>query len=185
MAINGEKVLAVVPARAGSKRCPGKNLRDVRGIPLLAWTFGAAWDSQYIDTSVLSTDSEEIIKKVSKYKRLEIIMRPARLATDTASNEDVMRHALTVYPDFDWVILLQPTSPLREAEDIDRCLELAQPDNGCVSYRDDTGGKNGAVYCCRVAWLQRGHDFGIPFRKFYMMPAERSLDIDWPEEFEL
>jgi CMP-N,N'-diacetyllegionaminic acid synthase len=187
MAIRGEKVLAVIPARAGSKRCPGKNLKPFRGKPLIAWSIASACQSKYIDQIAVSSEDEQIQNTARDYAQGEskvfIIRRPKELANDTAMNEDVLRHALTVKPDFDWIILLQPTSPLRTAEDIDKCLELAKEDGeGCVSFRKN-GQKNGAVYCAQVAYIQKGHDFGRAFRSFYIMPDERSLDIDYAEQF--
>jgi CMP-N,N'-diacetyllegionaminic acid synthase len=188
MAIRGERVLAVIPARAGSKRCPGKNLKPFNGKPLIAWSILTASHSKYIDMIAVSSEDEQIQSVARDYLPIDpksvIINRPARLAQDDSTNEDVLRHALTIHPDFDWIILLQPTSPLRTAQDIDLCLEMAKQDGeGCVSYREN-GTKNGAVYCAQVAYIQKGHDFGRPFRKFYTMPNWRSLDIDYPEQFQ-
>jgi len=108
-------------------------------------------------------------------------MRPSELCTDTATNEDVLRFHLSETP-HDWVVLLQPTSPLRTAEDIDECIRravtLSQP---VISYRED-GTKNGAVYVASAEWLKT-NNFDSPHMK-YEMPNERSLDIDYPEQFE-
>ena len=110
-----------------------------------------------------------------------VIDRPAELATDDATNEDVLRHALSLYPS-DWVVLLQPTSPLRTAEDIDAAIERAQMGNACISYRRD-GTKNGAVYVARASWLAK-YDFTCVDHMRYVMPDERGLDIDYPEQFD-
>jgi CMP-N-acetylneuraminic acid synthetase len=182
MAINGQRVLAVIPARGGSKRCPRKNLREFRGLSLIYWSVNAAVESKYINTLVLSTDDEEI-EDIGAGVGIYTVMRPTYLATDTASNEDVMRDVLRRYPDHDWVVLLQPTSPLRTSDDIDTCIELSQGKMGCISYRESTGGKNGAVYVIHSSYLERGYNFGTDHYEKYMMPDERSLDIDWPEEF--
>ena len=189
MAIRGERVLAVIPARAGSKRCPGKNLKPFRGKPLIAWSIESACRSKYIDEIGVSSEDEEIQNTARDYSAGEskvfIIRRPKELAEDHSTNEEVLRHALTVKPNFDWIILLQPTSPLRLPSDIDACLETAlQEGTGCVSYRRSTGTKNGAVYCARTVYIERGFDFGRPFKDFYLMPDDRSLDIDYPEQFE-
>lgn len=165
MAIDGKTVLAVIPARSGSKRCPGKNFRDFRGKALYMWSVEAASNSRYIDTIKLSMDAD----------------RPPELCTDEAMNEDVLRYHLFHKP-HDWVVLLQPTSPLRTAEDIDACIERAQLGNACVSYRRD-GTKNGAIYVARREWIEK-HDFTCKEHMRYIMPDDRSLDIDYPEQFE-
>ncbi len=185
--IRGEKVLAVIPARAGSKRCPGKNLRPFKGKPLFVWSILTAARSRYIDCIVVSSEDQEIRDIARDNLPIDpksfIVNRPKELAEDHSTNEDVLRHALKVHPDFDWIILLQPTSPLRTEEDIDKCLELAVTDGeGCISYRKN-GTKNGAVYCAAVSYIQKGGDFGRPFKSFYLMPNDRSLDIDYSEQF--
>lgn len=181
MAINGQTVLAVIPARGGSKRCPRKNLRSFRGTPLLWLAWEAAWLSAYIDEQYVSTEDDGIKDFCAADGRYEMIERPAELATDDASNEDVLRHALALYP-HDWVVLLQPTSPLRTADDIDACIERAQMGDGCISYRRD-GSKNGAVYVAKAEWIAK-HDFSHMGLLKYVMPDERSLDIDYPEQFD-
>jgi CMP-N,N'-diacetyllegionaminic acid synthase len=178
--INGQTVLAVIPARGGSKRAPRKNVRPFRGIPLILWSFVEGMKSRYIDTLICSTDDEEV-KQIASKHLLFTIDRPAHLGSDTASNEDVLRHALSLSP-HDWIVLLQPTSPLRTAEDIDQCLELAQDVYPVVSVRED-GSKNGAVYVAKAKWLLKGNNFSRPHVP-YRMPDERSLDIDYPHQFE-
>jgi CMP-N,N'-diacetyllegionaminic acid synthase len=182
--INGKRVLAVIPARGGSKRAPMKNIADFRGKPLLAWSIEVARQSKYIDLTIVSSEDLRILM-VAEDWNCAAVFRPAHLAEDTAANEDVLRHVLTLYPSYDWIVLLQPTSPLRIAEDIDTCLELAQEDgDGCISYREN-GSKNGAVYVMHAMHLEHGRDFKMKFRQFYVMPERRSLDIDYLEEFYL
>ena len=176
--IHDETVLAVIPARGGSKRCPRKNILPFRNRPLIEWSFEAATRSIYLDRIVFSTDDQQI-KELAMLWTI-VIDRPAELATDDATNEDVLRHALSLYP-ADWVVLLQPTSPLRTAADIDAAIERAQMGNACISYRRD-GTKNGAVYVARASWLAE-HDFTCIEHMRYVMPDERSLDID--EEWQL
>ena len=181
--IDGKRVLAVIPARGGSKRTPRKNIKPFRGKPLIAWTIEAARGSQYIDMALVSTEDAEIAT-VADSLGSYVIERPAELATDTAANEDVMRHALTEHPDHEWIVLLQPTSPLRTTEDIDRCIKLAAiTHRTCISCRQD-GTRNGAVYIMHSSRLERGHSF-VTLRKiiWYRMPDERSLDIDYPGDF--
>lgn len=180
--INEQKVLAVIPARSGSKRCPGKNLKDFRGRPLLYWSIEAGKASKYIDKLVVSTDYMGIKWHA---ENIEIIDRPVKLADDNASNEDVLRHAWAQDTQYEWIVLLQPTSPLRTATDIDHCIEIADRNGtGCISYRQRNGTKNGAVYVAHADWL-RHHDFTTPLPGVYLMPDETSADFDYAEEFEL
>src|SRR6185295_6387900 len=111
MAINGKTVLAVIPARSGSKRCPNKNFLPYRGKSLVGWAVDAAKGSRYIDTVKLSLDAD----------------RPPELCTDEATCEDVLRYHAG---DHHWLVLLQPTSPNRTTEDIDACIERAQLGHG-------------------------------------------------------
>lgn len=178
-------VLAVIPARGGSKRVPRKNIRLFRGEPLIAWTIYAAMDSKYVDKVVVSTEDAEIAH-VARLLGAEVIDRPAELATDTATSEDVLRHALTVKEGFAWVVLLQPTSPLRTSKDIDACIDQLQAKrrntSACISVAPD-GKTNGAVYVAESSWLQHGHNFNTNYWKAtYLMPAERSLDIDTEDQ---
>jgi CMP-N,N'-diacetyllegionaminic acid synthase len=182
--LGDDKVLAVIPARGGSKRTHRKNIRLFRGKPLLLYTVDAASASDYIDKIVVSTEDMDI-SSVAELSGANVIKRPQELATDTSTNEDVLRHAMTIYPDYNWIVLLQPTSPLRLAKDIDSCLLMALEDGwGCVSY--DGENKNGAVYVCHALFLDKGFSFkqDFKFKKRYQMPEERSLDIDYPEQFE-
>lgn len=179
--INGKTILAVIPARGGSKRVPRKNLREFRGKPLIQWAIDASWESKYIDARVVSTDDEEIFR-ISLALNGAPLQRPADLATDTASSEDVLRHVLGCVP-LDWVVLLQPTSPLRTTEDIDACIERAQMGDGCVSYSNETWRQNGAVYVAKAEWIAK-HDFSHMGLMKYIMPGSRSLDIDTEEDFQ-
>jgi CMP-N,N'-diacetyllegionaminic acid synthase len=125
--IGNHRVLAIIPARGGSKGLPGKNIRPICGKPLIGWTVEKALKSRYIDRVMVSTDSQEIADAARKHGVEVPILRPAELATDTASSYDVIRHAVayqeSVGEAFDYIVLLEPTSPLREDDDIDRMLE--------------------------------------------------------------
>ncbi len=123
--IEEKSVLAVVPARGGSQGFPGKNLAELGGKPLVAWTIAAAKASNRIDRLILSSDDEAIIE-VAKGLGVEApFRRPAELATDEARVEDALIHVMDALERaYDYIVLLQPTSPLRRAEDIDRCLEI-------------------------------------------------------------
>ena len=124
MTKNMPKVLAVIPARGGSKGLVRKNILDLAGIPLIAWTIEAAKRSKYIDRVVLSSDDDEIMA-VAKHYGCEVpFRRPSALASDDAASLDVLFHAIEKVPGYDYVILLQPTSPLRTFTDIDSAFEM-------------------------------------------------------------
>ena len=126
--INGQSVLAVIPARGGSKGLPGKNIRELCGKPLIAWSIEAGLRSKYIDEVVVTTDSEEIAEIGRRYGASVPFLRPAELASDTATSYAVVEHSLKFYDtrlgrNFHYLVLLEPTSPLRERDDIDAMLE--------------------------------------------------------------
>ena len=121
------EILAIIPARAGSKGIPKKNIVDLDGKPLIYYSINEAKKSKYITRIVVSTDGEEIAR-VSKDFGAEVIIRPAELATDTAKTLPVLHHVVNhlkekenYYPDV--VVLLQVTNPLRTFEDIDKIIE--------------------------------------------------------------
>ena len=122
------KVLGLVPARAGSKGIPNKNLRELAGKPLLAYTVEAATASGSIDRLILSTDSEAIAEQ-GRSLGLEVpFMRPAELAKDDTPMLDVAQHAVAELETLDWrvdiMVLLQPTSPLRRPERIQEAVQV-------------------------------------------------------------
>ncbi len=131
------KVLALIPARGGSKGLPRKNVLDIGGHPLIAWTIAAAKQSKYITDVVVSTDDDEIARVSRRYGASAPFLRPTDLSSDTASSIDVALHALQFFGDvhYDYIIFLQPTSPLRTAADIDEAVELmlAKQAASCVS----------------------------------------------------
>lgn len=120
--IAGRKVLAVIPARGGSKGLPRKNIIELGGKPLIAWTVEAAKSSSLIDRVVLSSEDREIIETASALGCEIPFVRDASLATDEATGTAVLLDAIERLPGFDYVVLLQPTSPLRTAADIDDCI---------------------------------------------------------------
>lgn len=123
--IEGRKVLALIPARGGSKRLPRKNVLNLAGKPLIAWTIEAAKKSKYIDKVIVSTDDDEIAR-VSEECGAEVpFRRPEYLASDTATSNDVVLHAIGALDDqFDVIVILQPTSPLRDDSHIDESLNV-------------------------------------------------------------
>ena len=176
--INGRTVLAVIPARGGSKRVLRKNLREYRGKPLIQWAIEEGRKSAYIDYICVSTDDQEIAD-FAMQRGCAFVRRPPELATDTATSEDALRHAVSRYK-IDWVVLLQPTSPNRTAEDIDACIETAQMGDGCISTL--RGQTNGAVYVATAEWIA-DHNFSDGGLFKYAMDASHSLDIDNEEDF--
>jgi N-acylneuraminate cytidylyltransferase/CMP-N,N'-diacetyllegionaminic acid synthase len=125
--INGRRVLALVPARSGSKGLPDKNIRPLHGKPLLAWPIAAAKASMHVDRVVVSTDSALYAELAEQAGADAPFLRPAELASDGALSIDFILHAvdtLELAGDFyEYILLLEPTSPLTEASDIDAALQ--------------------------------------------------------------
>ena len=125
--IGDKRVLALIPARSGSKGLPNKNIRPLHGKPLLAWPIMAATNSRLVDEVVISTDSPEYAEIGRSYGARAPFLRPPELASDEAASIDVILHALDLLAaddrHFHYVILLEPTSPLTDADDIDGALE--------------------------------------------------------------
>lgn len=128
--IGGLKVLAVIPARAGSVGLPDKNIREFHGKPLLAWTIEAAKACEYIDNIVVSTDSKNYADVAQQYGVKTPFLRPEYLSGSNASLIDVLQHVVAELKsrgtEFDVLVCLQPTSPLRTAVHIKEALELFQ-----------------------------------------------------------
>jgi len=120
--------LAIIPARGGSKRLPRKNILDLCGKPLIAWSIEAGLKSQYIDKVVVTSDDDEILA-ISKKYGADIINRPDELASDTSTTFDAIKHTIDNLNTYDYVVLLQPTSPLRDEMHIDEAIELLESKN--------------------------------------------------------
>lgn len=212
--INGKSVLAIIPARGGSKEILRKNIREVGGRPLIGWTIEEAKKSRYIDRLILSSDDAEIIGIAKSLGCEAPFVRPASLSQDDTPGIDPVLHALEELPDYDIAILLQATSPLRNVSDIDGCIEylideqanvcvsvtLAQqnphwmytltgngiihpllPNLKTVSRRQDLPEAyilNGAIFIAFRNWLTKHKSFLADETLGYVMPADRSLDID-------
>jgi N-acylneuraminate cytidylyltransferase/CMP-N,N'-diacetyllegionaminic acid synthase len=121
------KVLAIIPARAGSKGLPGKNIRNLIDKPLIAWSIEQALGSKYVDKVYVSTESEAIAHVAKKYGALVPFYRPIELAQDSSKTSDVLMHFIDQLEKngeyYDYILLLEPTSPLRESSDIDEAFE--------------------------------------------------------------
>lgn len=216
--LEGRMNLFLIPARSGSKGLPGKNVLTFHGKPLLAWTIAAAREAAQLSRAqyglgyvTVSTDSEHIAEIACEHGATAIY-RPADLAADDTPMSAVIDHALKTYTTVDTVVLLQPTSPLRKASDIIKCMDRLRtgavvsvceaehppywtaqlPPDGCVNvfskaYDSRRQGTryhrlNGAVFAARVDYF-RCYGFFGPDSFAYEMPRERSVDIDTIEDF--
>jgi len=205
--------VAVIPVRAGSKGLPGKNLQTVDGLSLLARTILAATGSGCVDQVIVTTDGEDIAAEARKY-HADVVMRPAELSDDHSRTIDAVEHALRQHHITQGVcVLLQATSPLRTAADVQAALDvwhgvsagsvvamtecehhpyktLLQSETGLLPVRTFAEMEaprqalpgalrvNGAIYINRVEDVLQHRRFLIEPITPYLMPAERSLDID-------
>jgi len=217
------KVLALITARGGSKGIPGKNLAPLAGKPLIAWTIDGARGASSLSRIVVSTDDDAIAAACRSLGAEVPFRRPPELAGDASSHISVVEHALgwlEAQERFlqDYVVLLQPTSPLRTSADIDAAVSLALRTGAdavvgvckaedhpyLVKRVDENGGLvdyvtpplayarrqdfppawvlNGAVYVNRRESLLRTRSFVPPGARPYVMPRERSIDIDTPAD---
>ena len=130
-----KKIVALIPARGGSKGIKGKNIKPLREHPLIAYTIAAARDSAYVDDVIVTTDSQEIADVARRYGAEVPFLRPAELAQDTSKSIDAMVHAVHFLEDegrhYDAAVWLQPTSPLRRAPEIDGAIETFVS-HGCL-----------------------------------------------------
>lgn len=220
--INGKSVLAIIPARGGSKGLPKKNILPLGDYPLIAWSIQAANKSNYIDRSIISTDDKNIAHISKKYGGEVPFFRPSELSSDTASSEGVILYTIqTIKENYDIIILLQPTSPLRTSVDIDTALELMEKKNAnalvsmvplrhpiewtskltsdlhipeLINYsskktrRQDFEQRfelNGAIYISTSEAFIKKETFITDETIAYIMPTERSIDIDNKFDYEL
>ena len=125
--INDKKIIAIIPARGGSKGLPRKNILDLCGKPLIAWTIEKALNGKYIDKVVVSTENKEIAEISKKYGAY-VVERPEEMARDDSPTVDAIMHVINWFEKrreyFDIIILLEPTSPLRKENDLDSAIEL-------------------------------------------------------------
>lgn len=216
MVMNNPKILAIIPARGGSKGVLRKNIKMLAGKPLIAWTIEEAKKSKYISRLILSSEDDEIINVAKKYGCEVPFKRPIELAQDNTPGIEPVLHAIEKLgaDDYDFVILLQPTSPLRTIEDIDGCIEFAlknksdfvvsvtEPNkspywmyklksNGTMepliqqivtaTRRQDLSkvyALNGALYFGKIKKILKEKSFLTNSTKAYIMPINRSFDID-------
>ena len=217
--INDKKVLAIIPARGGSKGVLRKNVKELAGKPLIAWTIEEAKKSKYIDRLILSSEDDEIIKIAKEFGCEAPFVRPSELAQDDTPGIIPLLHALEEVIGYDYIVSLQPTSPLRIVDDIDACIEkmIATRSPACVSVAEPTNSPywmytvdekenmvplikqdnlttrrqdlpsvyllNGAVYVAEVTWLKQTASFLTAETTAFIMPNNRSHDIDTEEDF--
>jgi CMP-N-acetylneuraminic acid synthetase len=118
------KIISIIPARGGSKGLRGKNIIDLAGKPLISYTIEASLKSKFITKTIVSSDSDEILEISKKYGS-DILKRPDELAQDTTASEPVVSHVLENIEnieEYEYIVLLQPTSPLRDENDIDKAF---------------------------------------------------------------
>ena len=121
--MNRVSIIAIIPARRGSKGIKNKNRVLLNGKPLISYSIEAAIKSAYIETIVVSSDDDEILK-ISQGYNISVINRPKELSDDFITLEPVILNVLDIFPGYDYFVLLQPTSPLRAVEHIDNAIEL-------------------------------------------------------------
>jgi len=130
---NDKKILAIIPARGGSKGLPNKNIKLLNGKPLIAWTIEQAKSSKYIDDIFVTTDCNDIAAVSNQFGVEVPFLRPAELASDTSSSMDVVEHVISHFKQqsvtFDYIVLLEPTSPLRKENDIDNAISMCVLDS--------------------------------------------------------
>lgn len=215
------RIAALIPARSGSKRIPRKNVTLCAGKPLIAWTVESALEAGSIANTYVSTDSPEIAEIAKAFGAEVPFIRPTELSEDSTPMIPVMQHFLEWAKasghNFDCVAILQPTSPLRIAQDIDGAsqlmtsadtetvvsvVEMRHTQHPSVLHRLENGhlkpygpgmgkseaenspcfARNGpAVLINRCGVYERGNKFGETIGG-YVMPAERSIDVDEPWE---
>ena len=212
--------LAIIPARAGSKRLPGKNSKLFNGLPLISWTIKAALECQLFSDVWVSTDSEELAEISRSFGAQTPFIRPASLASDTSTTEDVILHAIDFfynqhgrYPP--WLMVLQPTSPLRNSEHINSALELFKTQessflvstmvlNQPLQWLLDPNGQlvlpqnkpfkppydygmvpNGAIYIADTKSYIQNKTFYSKETIYFPMDIKESVDIDTMDDWKL
>ena len=128
-----KKYLGIIPARGQSKRLKNKNILDLHGKPLVAYTIKAALKSMYLDRVVVSSEDRAILK-ISNRFGADTLKRPKNIAKDTSTTFDVIKHVINNIKGFEYVVILQPTSPLRDEKHIDRAINFLKKKKSRCSY---------------------------------------------------
>ena len=188
---NAGKTIAIIPARGGSKGIPRKNIRLLAGKPLIGHTIEAALRSEYTSRVIVSTEDQEIADVAGDYG-VEVVRRPEELAKDDTSTVDVVLQVIRELREqgheYDTIILLQPTSPMRTTQDVDGAFKVdgnyLKPlfDQKYSEMRRQDLPKtyfpNGAIYIVKTKKFEECASFCLPQTIPYIMPAETSVDID-------
>jgi len=187
-------MLGIIPARGGSKGIPNKNIKSIAGKPLIAWTIEAAQQSKLLDDFIVSTDSAEIAE-ISQQYGSKYTQRPKHLATDTSLIIDTLQDLVEKIP-CDTIVLLQPTSPIRNDLLIDACISLYKstktdvvvtgfnckykPFGTTTKRRQDTKGffyNDGNVMVINKDIIKQGKLFTDNFKTIYTS-REENIEID-------
>lgn len=189
------KIVGIVPARKGSKRLLNKNTRPMCKKPMISYTIEEALKSKYIDEIIITTDDEKVKRIVDSYKddsknRLKIIDRPKHLAKDDVPTLPVLIHALkSTKNTFDVVVLLQPTSPLRTVEHIDKCIKtfLTEKCTSLVTVKEVESFNifvpNGAIFIANRNMIVKDNKLRDKNVRLVIMPQESSIDVDTEIDF--
>ncbi len=202
----GYNFIGIIPARAGSKRCPGKNTRLLGDKPLISWTIEHAQKSKLLDRVIVTSD-DVAVRNICQKSNVQFINRPQELASDNATSAEVVMHTLGNITDkFSHIVLLQPTSPFRNSEHIDESIKLCIDNNArsCVSFVENHDFSkqtyaykqphlnvrqgfslrlNGAIYISEVKRFQESQEFVDKTTIPYIMTVSHSIDIDTEEDF--
>lgn len=176
--INQKRILAIIPARGGSKGLPGKNSRPLQGMPLVAWPIKAALNSRYVDRVIVTTDDTQIATIAKEYGADVPFMRPAHLAQDSSPSSDAIIHALDFCTseegEYDYIVVLEPTSPLTESTDIDAALEQLMASRATAIVGASKVGSTHPVYCATIGADQ----FLKPYHRDNFAKPVRRQDLD-------
>lgn len=169
------RVIALIPCRRGSKRLPKKNWKKLCGKPLFMYSVDEALKCEFIDEIIISTDSIEIIELAKKYahiNRVRICKRPRELAQDNGLTEDVIKYHLQEYYDVE-IVLLQPTSPLRTAKEIEATHKCFTKNFNSLFTINRNHKTNGNIY-----WFRDPNDMYKVPTYIYFQYEDISIDID-------
>lgn len=178
-------IIAIIPARAGSKRVPGKNREPVGRVPMWQRAVQCAIDA-HIQSVCVITDDEAIAEHAAKIPKVRVLNEPPELAADDVPMRDVLMYAVPRMGQADAVCLLQPTSPLRTCDDVGECIRIMKL-TACdsvvsvVAREGHRYERNGAVYLTKFKLALHGVS-AEGWTQFYVMPAERSVDVDTAED---
>ena len=163
-----KNLLVIVPARGGSKGLPNKNLLSLKGKPLIAWTIEAAQKCKFVDKVLVSTDSPQIKEVSNMYGAETPFLRPKELSDDKALSIDVILHTIQNVEDYEYVCMLQPTSPLRTEKDIENAFKLLLKHNAnaCVSVTESNQSPYWSFQISKDEKLRPLFDFeNLPLRR--------------------